>query len=88
MTTLLKEEVVAYLKCYDKIFMQELNKNFWGEHSIAQHSGELLLAFVSTVALSFGPDGSHDQIFARSETIYVFGNGFSSLTRRGVGLCE
>jgi hypothetical protein len=34
------------------------------------------------------PAGTHDQMFIRSKTIHIFGNGASSWTSGGVGLSE
>jgi hypothetical protein len=52
--------------------------------STAQHSNKLLLVSPAQPFLVSGPVETHDQIFVRSKTIYVFGNGFSSSTSSSV----
>jgi hypothetical protein len=51
-------------------------------------SNKLLLVSPAQSFLVSGPVGTHDLIYVRSKTVYVFVNGVSFSTRGGVGVSE
>jgi hypothetical protein len=48
------EEGITYVKCYEEIIMQGVNKKFWEADSRAEYSSKLLLTLAGTVVLGFG----------------------------------
>lgn len=46
---------------------------------------KLFLVLVSTIIFGFGSSGTHDKIFVRSKTSFVFGNGAETKTEMEVG---